>query len=425
MTYRDCFFTIILVGILSFSTFAEENNTNDFKTLFENLETHGFYELRGGFRTQNDKYEKDMSVMEQRFQVDLSSYVDWADFKFKGDTVGDVVEGDFSFDLREGSLAMSPLDFMDLKAGRHTLTWGTGDLIFINDLFPKDWVSFFIGRDTEYLKAPSDAIKTSFFHEMANLDIVYTPQFNSDRFISGRRVSYWNSNLGRQAGRDAIQHTDKPDDCFGDDEIAARLYKNISNYEFALYAYRGFWKSPGGQNASGTRAIFPDLNVYGSSLRGAVGKGIGNVELGYYESVDDASGKKGNINNSEVRFLAGYTQEVGKDFTAGVQYYLEHMLQYGNHKDSMASGLTKDRNRHLITVRLTKLLMNQNLRCSVFTYFSPSDKDAYLRPNVNYKVNDSLAVECGANVFFGDYPDTFFGQFENNTNIYTAVRYSF
>ncbi len=419
-------FAVLLICLfVSMPAIAEEDSTNEIVTLFENLETHGFYELRGGYRTQNDKYEKDMSVMEQRLQIDVSSYVDWADFKFKGDTVGDLVEGDFSFDFREGSVAMSPVDFMDLKAGRHTLTWGTGDLIFINDLFPKDWVSFFIGRDTEYLKAPSDAIKTSFFHEIANLDIVYTPQFDSDRFISGRRVSYWNSNLGRQAGRDAIQHTDKPDDYFKDDEVAARLYKNISNYEFALYAYRGFWKSPGGQNSSGTRAIFPDLNVYGSSLRGAVGKGIGNVEFGYYESVDDASGKKGNINNSEVRFLAGYTQEIGKDFTAGVQYYLEHMLQYGNHKDSMPSGLTKDRNRHLITLRLTKLLMNQNLRCSVFTYYSPSDKDAYLRPNVNYKVNDSFTIEFGANVFFGDYPDTFFGQFENNTNIYTAVRYSF
>ncbi len=423
--HAPLFAVLVICLFVSMPSIAAEDSTNEIKTLFENLETHGFYELRGGYRTQNDKYEKDMSVMEQRLQIDLSSYVEWADFKFKGDTVGDLVEGDFSFDLREGSVVMSPFDFMDLKAGRHTLTWGTGDLIFINDLFPKDWVSFFIGRDTEYLKAPSDAIKTSFFHEIANLDIVYTPQFNSDRFISGRRISYWNSNLGRQAGRDAIQHTDKPDDCFSDDEIAVRLYKNISNYEFALYAYRGFWKSPGGQNASGTRAIFPDLNVYGSSLRGAVGKGIGNVEFGYYESVDDKSGKKGNINNSEVRFLAGYTQEVGKDFTAGVQYYLEHMLQYGNHKDSMGSGLTKDRNRHLITLRLTKLLMNQNLRCSVFTYFSPSDKDAYLRPNVNYKVNDSLAVEFGANLFFGDYPDTFFGQFENNTNIYTAVRYSF
>jgi hypothetical protein len=314
---------------------------------------------------------------------------------------------------------------MDLKTGRQILTWGTGDLVFINDLFPKDWQSFFIGRDVEYLKAPSDAVKASFFSGWANLDIAFTPQFDPDRYITGERISYWNSNLDRLAGRDAIIHTDKPNCWFEDFELAARLYKNINNYEYALYGYHGFWKSPGGLNETKTQAIFPDLNVYGTSVRGTAGKGIGNLEFGYYESADDQSGSDGLINNSELRFLVGYTQEVGKDFTAGVQYYLEHMLDYDRHRESMPVGLDRDRNRHVTTLRLTKLLMNQNLRCSVFTYFSPSDMDAYIRPNIHYKASDNLALEVGANIFFGDRQDTFFGQFENNTNIYTGVRYSF
>ncbi|MCH9021163.1 MAG: hypothetical protein IID32_00165 [Planctomycetes bacterium] len=219
--------------------------------------------------------------------------------------------------------------------------------------------------------------------------------------------------------------TDKPDRWFQDDEIALRLFKNIDNTEYSLYAYRGFWKSPGGQNSAATQAIFPDLNVYGASVRGSVGKGIGNLEFGYYESEDDHSGKNGNINNSELRFLAGYTQEIGKDFTAGLQYYLEHMLDFLQHKDSAPSGLTRDKNRHLITLRLTKLTMNQNLRCSLFTYFSPSDQDVYMRPNVSYKISDNVFLEAGANVFFGDHSNTFFGQFQNNTNIYSVLRYSF
>jgi len=305
------------------------------------------------------------------------------------------------------------------------LAWGTGDLVFINDVFPKDWQSFFIGRDVEYLKAPSDAVKVSLFSEFANLDIVYTPQFDPDRFISGERISYWNSNLGRLAGQDAVQHTNRPDRWSRDSEVAARLYKNINNYEFALYGYRGYWKSPGGQDSTQAQAVFPDLNVYGASVRGAVGKGIGNLEFGYYESDEDQSGKNRLLNNSELRFLAGYTQEIGKDFTGGLQYYVEHMLDYGQHSDSLPPGLARDRNRHLMTMRLTKLLMNQNLRCSLFTYFSPSDKDVYMRPNLHYKASDNLAFEVGSNIFFGDYADTFFGQFQNNTNVYVAVRYSF
>jgi hypothetical protein len=381
--------------------------------------------MRAGYRLRKDYHEKDMSIMENRLQLDLSSFTDWADFKVKGDFTGDLVTERGDFDLREANIFTMPADSVDLKVGRQVLTWGTGDLVFINDLFPKDWQSFFIGRDVEYLKAPSDAARISVFSNIVNLDIVYTPQFDPDRFISGERISYWNSNLADLGGRNAVVHTDKPNRWFKDDEIAVRLYKNVKNYELALYGYHGYWKSPGGQNISQTQAVFPDLNVYGASIRGAVGKGIGNLEFGYYESGEDDSGANGLLNNSELRFLAGYTQEIGKDLTGAVQYYLEHMMDYGAYKDSSPGGLNRDKNRHLLTARVTKLLMNQNLRCSLFTYFSPSDKDVYLRPNVHYKVNDSTAVELGANIFFGDYPDTFFGQFQNNTNIFAAVRYSF
>lgn len=415
-----------LAAVFPFPAVIKADSQNDSDSFFPDLpiEVHGFYEIRSGYRLRKDKHQKDMSIMENRLQLDLSSYFDWADLKFKGDVIGDMVTEDADFDLREAYMFTMPFDFMDLKVGRQILTWGTGDLVFINDLFGKDWQSFFIGRDTEYLKAPSDAVKVSMFSGWANLDIVYTPQFDSDRFIRGERLSYWNSTLGRLAGQDAKIHTDKPDRWFRDSEIAARLYKNIDNYELALYGYRGYWKSPGGKNAAG-KSIFPDLNVYGASVRGNVGRGIGNLEFGYYESDDDQSGSNGSVNNSEFRFLAGYTQEIGKDFTAGLQYYIERMADYEHYLDNLQSGPARDRDRHLITIRLTKLLLNQNLRCSLFTYYSPSDKDVYMRPNVNYKVSDDLAVELGANIFFGDYPHTFFGQFRNNTNIYAAVRYSF
>jgi hypothetical protein len=386
---------------------------------------HGFWEARGGYRFMNDRYEKDMSVMESRVQLDMSANTEWAEFKFKGDTFGDMVTEDWHFDMREAYIALTPLDFVDAKVGRQILTWGSGDLLFINDMFPKDWQSFFIGRDTEYLKAPSDAAKISLFSEWANLDVVYTPKFDTDRFISGERISFFNSGLNRLSGHDAIINTDKPDRWFGDDEIAVRLYKNINNYELAFYGYRGFWKSPGGMNNSG-EAIFPDLNVYGSSIQGAIGKGIGNMEFGYYQSGDDESGQDPMINNSELRFLAGYSQEIARELTAGVQYYVENMMDYEDYCDNLPPNLSaRDRNRHVITLRLTKLLLNQNLRCGLFTYFSPTDKDSYMRPYTNYKINDNLSVEGGANIFFGDYPHTFFGQFHQNSNIYSAIRYSF
>ena len=416
---------IIVLMVIGVTVAAgQEDSFFNNSEFFKNLDVHGFYELRGGYRTQNDPYEKDMSAMETRLQLDLSTYNDWADFKYKGDVWGDWVSEQGKYQTRELWMFSRPTDFMDVKIGRQVLTWGTGDLLFLNDLFPKDWQSFFIGRDTEYLKAPSDAAKFSFFTDIVNVDVVYTPQFDPDQYITGEYISYWNPTLGRYAGRDAKVAADTPNDWFNDDEIAVRVYKNIDNYELALYGYRGFWKSPGGQTPGGL-AAFPDLSVYGASIRGQVGPGIGNAEIAYYQSDDDTSGANPLVNNSEMRYLVGYSQEIGKDLTAGAQYYVEQMLDYGAYMANLPGGAARDEFRHVTTLRLTKLLMNQNLRLSVFGYYSPSDEDVYLRPNVHYKATDNLALEAGANIFFGDESYTFFGQFENNTNVYSAVRYSF
>ena len=60
-------------------------------------------------------------------------------------------------DVRDLTLSFSAGASTDVSIGRQVITWGTGDLVFLNDLFPKDFVSFFAGRDDDYLKAPGDA----------------------------------------------------------------------------------------------------------------------------------------------------------------------------------------------------------------------------------------------------------------------------
>jgi hypothetical protein len=85
----------------------------------------------------------------------------------------------------------------------------------------------------------------------------------------------------------------------------------------------------------------------------------------------------------------------------------------------------KDENRHVITLRLTRLLMNQNLKLSLFNFYSPSDRDGYLRLNSIYKVTDAWQVEAGGNFLYGENNDTFFGQFQDASNLYVGVRDSF
>ena len=102
------------------------------------------------------------------------------------------------------------------------------------------------------------------------------------------------------------------------------------------------------------------------------------------------------------------------------------MLDHSEYKSSLLPGaVQKDEYRHVLTFRLTGLMMNQNLKLSLFTYYSPSDNDAYLRPKIHYKVSDRWSVDAGGNIFSGKDDHTFFAQFENNTNVYAGTRYSF
>ena len=384
----------------------------------QDIETSGFVDARYGIRTQSDPNSDQETLNELRLQLssiwyhDLFTVTARSDFLYDGvanhhDRM-DLETGEGPIDLRELNVLFTPVDWADVKIGRQILTWGTGDLLFINDLFSKDWKSFFAGRDEEYLKAPSDALFMSFFPSWGTIDVAYMPRFDADRFIGGERFSYW----GGAGLTGADLQTDKPNDWFSDDEIAVRIYHTFKGVEFAGYLYDGFWKTPQGFDPLSGQNTFPKLTVYGASARGALAGGIANIEAGYYDSREDRNGDNPFIPDSQIRLLTGYEHELATDLTGSAQYYLEHTPD-------------TDHNRHVMTVRLTQRLMNQNLTLGLFTYWSPSDQDGYLRPSAAYKLTDNWLLEARGNFFFGKNNSTFFGQFADNNNLALAARYSF
>ncbi len=279
----------------------------------------------------------------------------------------------------------------------------------------------------EYLKAPSDALTAGWYNDLVNLELVYIPKFDRDRIITGERISWYDPLFDRFRGNDSELDYNKPDDWFEDDEWAMRAYRRVGDWEIAAYGYTGYWKSPGGQIMTMPPvAIFPRLDAYGASARGTLGPGIFNVEVAYYNSRDDTDGDDPGINNSEFRALVGYEQELAKDFTGATQLYIEHMMDHDNYTRTLPAAIeAREQDRLVWTLRLTKQLLQQNLTLSWFSFYSPTDKDAFLRPKATYKVTDDWSVEGGLNIFLGAENHTFFGQFENNTAAYVGARYSF
>lgn len=390
----------------------------------------GFTELRAGVWTRSNPVEPDLPLAEARAQADLGGDYRGVTFQLTADLVADfeaprhdldLRRGEGWLDLREAWLGGSPMDWLDLRLGRQISTWGTGDYLFINDLFPKDWQSFLLGRDDAYLKAPGDALRASLFTHLVNAEVIYTPVFAPDRFITGERLSIFDAASGRIEGEDRPVNADIPDG----GELALRLYRLIGDMELAAYAYHGYWKSPAGQTPDG-RAAFPGLNVLGASARKPILGGIAKVEVGYYHSRDDPSGTDPRTRNSEWRALVGYEREVARELTASVQAYAEQMRHHPAYRRSLPPGTpARDETRLLFSLRLTQQLLRQDLTLSLFAFYSPTDADAYLRPSASYKLNDRWQATAGANLFYGSDAHTFFGQFQRNDSLYASLRASF
>ncbi|MBI1819798.1 MAG: hypothetical protein HYR81_05670 [Nitrospirae bacterium] len=127
-----------------------------------------------------------------------------------------------------------------------------------------------------------------------------------------------------------------------------------------------------------------------------------------------------------IKYLAGYQRQIWNEFTAGVQYYGEYLLNYDAYCDTLPSGFpAQDRLRQVLTVRFTQLLRYQTLRLSLFAFYSPTDEDYYFIPEVRYSFTDALWGAMGANIFGGEKETTPFGQMDKNDNVYVTVRYEF
>lgn len=395
----------------------------------EEISLHGFVQGNYAARITGEEPSGpgggDFLLGEERLQIKLAASSKGAGFFLKTDFFRDAVARVADLEVRE-----SYLDYgagaLDLRVGRQIVTWGVGDLLFINDIFPKDYAAFFSGRPLEYLKIGSDAAKADLFTELVSAELVVIPFFEPDRLPTSDRFFLFDP-FPTVADRTQTE----PRSEFENTELALRLYRTLLGFDSSVYAYKGFFRAPAMQpddplSPTQITLFFPRLRSYGASAQGNAVGGVVSLEAGYYDSRDDRSGKDPAVSNSMVKYLIGHQRQLWSEFTAGIQYYGEYLLDYDAYRDTLPAGFpAQDRLRQLLTVRLTQMLRYQTVKLSLFAFYSPTDQDYYLIPEARYGFTDALWGAIGANIFGGEKEATFFGQLDKNDNLYVTMRYEF
>ncbi len=388
--------------------------------------------LYGGRIDQHNPTSTEETASETRLQLRMEDYGDRSEFFGRLDFLydGTLDTGQYDWELREAYTKFRLGSKLDFKVGRQILTWGTGDLIFINDVFAKDYRSFFIGRDDQYLKAPQNAIRTEYYNSLGAFSVVWTPRFTPNRLPTGRRLSYYNPMSGEivGTGTGSQYYFDPaiPPAKFENSEVATRFQHQFGAFSFSAYFYKGFYKNPTGFNPNTMSPFFPKLNVYGTSLRGATMGGIVWIEGGYFDSRQDQSGDNPYVPNSSLTGMLGFERQVASDLTINGQWQVDYLTNFDKFKAQQPQGVfVRDEVKHLLTSRVTKQLSMETITLSGFVFYSPSDQDAYLRFSGEYKYTDNLTFMVGGNVFDGKHPNTDFGQFRLNDNLFVKLTYGY
>lgn len=416
--------TVVFLSAALFSTpTLSQQSSNDWGIDVESF-LLGTYSPRTSGETPEGRR---FLLAEERLRLDLTAWSEStaAEARVKIDGTHDSITGEFDVDLREAYIDYSA-DKLDLRVGRQIATWGVGDLLFINDVFPKDWVSFFSGRPLEYLKLGVDSARVNYSSRSLNVELMIVTDFRPDTLPAPRRF-FLHDNFFGVFNRIQVH----PDTGLDNPEVALRMYRRIGGFDASAYVYRGYWRSPGqapDDYAVPTRVthFFPALSVYGISAQGQAMGGVLSFESGYYDSRDDNAGTNPAIANSETRLLLGYQTQLSEDFTLGVQYYAEIMMDFDAYeRTSPGGGALKNGYRDIVTLRLTRFLAHQSWMLSLFAFYSPAEQDYLLQPNIVYKVSDVFSAAFGANIFGGANRTTFLGQFDKNDNLYLRLRYDF
>ena len=317
--------------------------------------------------------------------------------------------------LREGFTDWSPTSVLNLKLGRQVLTWGVSDYLYVNDVFPKNYDAFFTGAGFDRMKEPVDAARLAVHATTADFEAVLSRSKgdkmpNADRFVGMAMAKPAVADDGANHGAD----------------VALKASTHASGWDVA--AYGALFESREERlymGSSGLRSDRPRTRHLGLSMAGNFAGGLVWSE----GAIRNTHGNQTSVVNrqflpSAYKLIGGYSREVGQEITASAQLQLEGPGSRSRYLDSLAPGVRPLKSViSTLHLRVQSRWINQTLGAGAQLFVS-NEGDSHLNPYVSWSPADGWTFEGGANVFNGR-PDTRYGAFKDDSNVYVLGRFSF
>ena len=207
-------------------------------------------------------------------------------------------------------------------------------------------------------------------------------------------------------------------------EVGTRLRFFLENLDFSLTALHTFNKSPvmivnfdPETKSAVIKGVYEPMNVVGGDVSIPAGEIVIRGEVAVYFGEPIAL-----KNSMDYWFRKSFNGLIGIDWYAGNNWTI--MAQY-MHKVIMdyRDVLGTEQNTSMITARISKEVLNNTLKLSVYGMFDVDNVGFYVRPAADYLLNDQITLSLGAD-WLGGRRGTF-KTYKKNTQIWVKGKFFF
>ncbi|MCK5839804.1 MAG: hypothetical protein KAG99_08145 [Bacteroidales bacterium] len=336
------------------------------------------------------------------------------------------------FQLREIYLDLY-FDNFDIRVGKQQIVWGKADGVFITDIVSPLNLNEFLLPDFDEIRIGVYAAKIDYYFGNSSIEAIWKPIYASNEFPGSGSI--WYKPPESPAPPTFDYSKEKINPSLENSEVYLKYALSSSAIDFdlmgaytwdatpSMYTEKQFEMDSMGNPVLTGLLITPEhhrLYVAGGSFTSTIKSFVVRGEAAYYNGkyfqTTDPTAEGALIQTDYLHYVVGLDYGIGH-LKLSAQFIQKYIMDYNDFIVEEEFGNT-------MTFLARYDAMRETLHLELFSYVGLNYGDALIRPKVTYDFSDSFSILLGSNIFVGDERGMF-GRYDENSMIYTKIKYNF
>ena len=340
-----------------------------------------------------------------------------------------------NFNMRELYLDLY-FDNFDLRIGKQQVVWGKADGVFITDIVSPLNLTELLLPDFDEIRTGVIAAKLNYYVGNGTIEAIWIPQFTPTIRPAPGSIWYSQPNFPAPATFDWSQSKIAPS--LENSEFFLKYSAMTSKVDFEIMGGYTWDDNPTmhiqkefsiDSTSMPPSPVLTGLTVtpqhhrltigggsFSTEIKGVILRGEAAYYNGKYFQTADPMATDAIIQKDYLHYVAGLDFNIGS-VKLSAQFIQQYILDYNDFIDQKEALNTATFLAHYDMLRET-------LHLELFSYIGLTNSDALIRPKITYDFDDSFSILLGGNIFVGDEQGQF-GQYGDNSMIYTKIKYNF